>query len=206
MNGSAPNSPVTGFQLLEKRKPHPSFCRVAADCNHSSKTRITATNTTVAAKMSVIKWATLSPTCCLLVALGCINVAVVAMLDPIVRLRLFYFSDLRGFLRYYFFRKGRVVQRRCFLLPIGEHPLQKCFDRGCLFGVGNLCRDQQPSKARNWIRILTGSIRNRHSKIGRHILRRPRGRFAHRCQASFYKTSRFVLHRSVGHFVLYSIR
>src|SRR5215469_6360134 len=75
--------------------------------------------------------------------------------------------------------KRRVTETCAILLPSREHPFQEINDCGLLLSIIDLARDQEPRKTRYGICVLAGGVRDRYSKVRRHILGSSRGGFCH---------------------------
>src|SRR5713226_4836469 len=147
-----------GSQMLVNKKCQPNLCRASMELAHSSYTSRLVTSTTDAAKHSVRRCAISSPLRSRRKnargpAKGPAgrttweNAAI--LLNPGDGLH-FLFDDL--------FREFRIRKRLGEFLAVGQHPLQKTFQSVALRSVRNLCRNQQPGKARNRIGSLSVGV------------------------------------------------
>src|SRR5262249_28959887 len=67
----------------------------------------------------------------------------------------------------------RVEERGRMLLPVVDRPPQELHERTTLGFVLLILVDEQPREARDGIGLLTRGVRQRHAKIGGHVLGRP---------------------------------
>src|SRR5215469_8740032 len=172
MNGNAPKSPSTGFQVLVLKKEKPNLCLGKVESRHSSRTSRIDMRTTVAAKTKVISRAISSPSLRrdrkerepeTGPALGR-DVEAVATL--------FNFGQGLLFLGDDFLRKARVRKGFGVILPVTEHPGYETLDGITLGAVRKLLGDEQPGKSGNGIRAFSLGIGDGNAEIGGHILGR----------------------------------
>src|SRR5215472_16520418 len=151
MNGRAPKSPSTGFQVVVLKKPRPNLCLGKTESCHSSRTSRIDMRTTVAAKTKVIRRAISSPSLRrdrkerepeTGPALGRDVEAVATLLN---------FGQSLLFLGDHFLREPRVRKSFGVILTVTKHPGYETLDGVALGAVRELLGDEQPGKSGNGI-------------------------------------------------------
>src|SRR2546425_1666737 len=191
-----------GSQTLVKKKCQPNLWRASRELAHSSYTSRLVTSTTEAAKHSVRRCAISSPLRSRRKnARGPAKgpVARTTWEDAAMLLNL---GDGLHLLFDDFFREFCIRKRLGEFLAVGQHPLQKSLQGVPLRSVRDLCRYQQPGKARNRIGGLSVGVGDGNTEIIRHV----HGRGS-RCRADsgkvrLYEVPCGVSHTPIRHVVL----
>src|SRR5580704_12344562 len=204
MNGSAPYCPTTGSQVVPARNDHPNFSRGKVEFMYSSNTSSAARARMVSAQVSVTTYAISSPLrrrCQKAEARPEGRAFNTGVGEAAIRDDLLDLIDLLEFLGDDRFRQRGIEQSFGHLLTVRQHPRKEILDGLLFHGIGNLGRNQQPGEARNRIDALARRIRDRYTKILRHVLR-PSCRGRHAWQARQDEFTRGILHFAEGHLVL----